>query len=280
MRSKSLICLMVILAAGCGRQPSEPSGTDRSGPSGGLDSLFREDFESGSLAAWQDGADPARQRIVTDPGMAQSGSRYLAVTYPAGRDGGWLTRFLMPGYDSLYVSFYARFPPNWQGPTKLVGLYGSRTDDEWSAFGKAGTCPNGSDFFAAMLVTEPGGNPGPTRFYTYYPAMAREPDGATCWGRYGDSSGSAAYGSSLTLSRDVWHHLEFSVQLNTPGRADGRQTFWIDGAPRGTWSGLSLRDDPILRLNSVQLSFNAGASGAVQTQELLIDNVVVRSAPP
>jgi len=33
----------------------------------------------------------------------------------------------------------------------------------------------------AMVIAEASGNPGPTRFYTYYPAMAREPDGVTCW---------------------------------------------------------------------------------------------------
>src|SRR3989449_8399692 len=41
--------------------------------------LFRS--ESGTLAAWPDGVDPRRQRVVTDPGFAQSGSRYLEVTY-------------------------------------------------------------------------------------------------------------------------------------------------------------------------------------------------------
>src|SRR6266852_3624891 len=80
-----------------------------------VDTVFAEDFESGTLAAWQDGVDPARQRVMTDPGMAESGSHYLAVTYPARGDGGWLTRFFMPGFDSLYVSYYVRFPPSWQG---------------------------------------------------------------------------------------------------------------------------------------------------------------------
>src|SRR5947199_8576161 len=153
--------------AACGQRSSGPTGPGES--SSTADSIFSEDFESGTLAAWQDGVDTARHRIITDLAMAQSGSRYLAVTYPAGRDGGWLTRFFLPGYDSLYVSYYVRFPQNWQGPTKLVALYGSRIDDQWSAFGKAGLCPAGDDFFGAMLVTEPGGNPGPVRFYTYYP---------------------------------------------------------------------------------------------------------------
>jgi Polysaccharide lyase 14 len=242
------------------------------------DTVFTEDFESGSLAAWPDGVDPARHRIVTDPGFAQSGRRYLEVTYLAGSDGGWLTRFFMPGYDSLYVSYYVRFPAGWRGGTKLVGLYGSRTDDRWSALGKAGICPDGTDFFVAMLVTEPGGDPGPTRFYTYYPGMAREPDGVTCWGRYGD--GTEIYGTHLTLSRGVWHHIEFCVKLNAPGRRDASQTFWLDGVEQGTWSGFALRTSAALRLNAVQLTFNRGISGGPVTRHLDVDHLVVATARP
>jgi len=136
-----------------------------------------------------------------------------------------------------------------------------------------------------MLVTTPGGHPGPPRFYTYYPEMAREPDGVTCWGRYGDGTGSehsspAQYASSPTLSPDTWHHIEFSVELNTPGQNDGRQGFWIDGIPGGAWSGLSFRNSGILRLNAVQLSFSSGAEGVAHDQELYVDNLEVRAARP
>lgn len=240
---------------------------------GGGDTLFVEDFESGSLAAWHDGVDTSRQRIVSDPQVAQSGSHYLAVTYVAEGDGGWLTHFLQPGSDSVYVSYYVRFPETWQGGTKLVALYGSRADDPWSAFGKAGICPTGSDFFMAMVIAEVTGNPGAARFYTYYPAMAREPDGVTCWGRYGD--GTETYEPPLTLSLGVWHHVEFSLKLNAPGRSDATQTFWIDGVRRGTWSGISLRTTDALRLNAVQLTFNRGIAGGPSAQTLLVDNLVV-----
>jgi hypothetical protein len=242
------------------------------------DTVFGEGFESGNLNAWQDGVDGTRQRVLNDPALAHSGSYVLEVTDPAGSNGGWLTRWFMPGYDSLYVSYWLRLAPNWQGGTKLLGLYGSRTDDQWSAMGKAGICPTGTDFFAALLVTEPAGSPGPLRFYTYYPAMAREPDGVTCWGRYGN--GSEAYVPPLELSLDAWHRVEFWVKLNTPGAADATQTVWLDGVQRGRWSGLSLRSSTILRLNSVQLTFNAGISGAPQTQKLYVDDIVVSTRQP
>jgi hypothetical protein len=238
--------------------------------------VFAEDFESGDLSAWQDGVRPANHRVVTDPSFAASGNRYLEVTYQPGGDGGWLTHWFMPGYDSLFVSYDVRFEPTWSGGTKLIALYGSRTDDKWSAFGKAGRCPNGTDFFAAMLVTELAGDPGPARFYSYYPDMPREPDGTTCWGRYGAA---AVYTPPLTLTRGVWHHVAFRVRLNTPGQSDASQTFWIDGVERGQWQGFSFRNDAALRLNAVQLTFNRGISGGATGQKLYVDNLVVTTSP-
>jgi len=248
----------------------------RASAGSGADTLFAEDFESGTLAAWTDGVDPARHHIVTDSSQAQSGSRYLQVTYRAGGDGGWLTHFLPRGYDSLYVSYYVRLPASWQGGTKLVALYGSRTDDPWSAFGKAGICPTGDDFFATMLITESGGDPGPLRFYSYYPAMAREPDGVTCWGRFGD--GAEQYVEPLTVSRGPWHHVEFWVKLNTPGHENATQSMWLDDVPRGTWAGLSFRNSSTLRLNAVQLTFNHGIAGGPTTQTLDVDHLVITTS--
>lgn len=234
------------------------------------DTVFAEDFEAGKLAAWPDGVDPSRHRVVRDPRSAQSGSHYLEVTYPAGGDGGWLTRFFMPGYDSVHVSLWVRFPPTWQGDTKLVALYGSRTDNQWSALGQAGKCPTGSDFFAAMVVVESPDKAGSARFYTYHPAMAREPDGVTCWGRSGD--GTETY-APQPMRTGTWHHVEFSVKLNTPGRANASQTVWVDGVRRGTWSGFSMRGTNVLRLNSVQLTFSRSVAPA--TQHLHVDHLVV-----
>jgi uncharacterized protein YjdB len=265
-----------ILACEMGNQVAPDQGRYISSQSlAPADTIFAEDFESGTLNAWQDGVDPTRQKVVTDASGAQSGSRYLDVTYPAGADGGWLTRFFMPGYDSLYVSYFVRLQTNWQGSTKLLALYGSRTDNQWSAFGQAGKCPNGTDFFASMLVTDLVGNPGPTRFYSYYPAMAREADGVTCYGRFGD--GRETY-ASQAMSSGVWHQVEYWVKLNTVGQANSVQTFWIDGVQRGNWAGLSFRSSSILRLNSVQLSFSTG--GAPQTQHMYVDNLVVSSRMP
>ncbi len=235
--------------------------------------VFSEDFESGTLAAWHDGTDPARQRVVRDPASAQSGSHYLAVTYPRGADGGWLTRFLPARFDSLTVSFHVRFPTDWEGGTKLVGFYGLPAGDQWAAFGKAGVCPSGADYFAAMLVTVPSGNPGPVRFYTYFPAMARELDGKTCWGRYGDGSETDAT-PAPALERGRWHHVEFGVTLNAPGRTDAYQIFSVNGGPQATWRGFSLGDTAALKLTAIQLSFSV-TGGVARDRELHVDNLLV-----
>jgi len=271
-----LVLSTLIACGGTASGPSSPSALlpGPADPLRGGETIFADDFESGTLDAWQDGMNPSKQRVVT-ASDAQSGNHYLAVTYPAGADGGWLTRFFMPGYQSMYVSFYVRFPRGWTGGTKLAGFYGSRVDDQWSGFGKGGACPNGTDFFDTMVVAEQIGNPGPLRFYSYYPEMAREPDGQVCYGRFGNQVGQASYEGTVTLRADVWHHIEFAVQLNTPGNADGSQIFWVDGKQGAVWNNMKLRDSDILRLNSLQLSFSAG--GVPQTQELHMDSIEVRT---
>lgn len=267
----TLAGLLAAVTVACGSQPGDASQVS-------VDTIFAENFESGSLAEWQDGVDPARHQVVTDPGRAHGGRRFLRVLYAAGGDGGWLTRFFLPGYDSLYVSYYVRLPEDWRGGTKLIALYGSRTDDRWSAMGKAGLCPTGTDFFATMVIAEVNGDPGPTRLYSYFPAMTREPDGVTCWGRFGD--GAEQYAPLRALSRGEWHHVEFWVQLNVPGQENAEQRFWVDDTLRGTWKGISFRTTSDLRLNSVQLTFNRGIAGGPTAQTLDVDDLVILPAIP
>jgi hypothetical protein len=45
--------------------------------------IFSEGFESGSLAQWQDGVDPTKQRVITDASLAHSGTHVLEA------GGGW-----------------------------------------------------------------------------------------------------------------------------------------------------------------------------------------------
>jgi hypothetical protein len=130
----------------------------------GSTQLFADDFESGTLDAWQDGINPSLHRVVR-ASNAQSGSHYLAVSFPA----------------------------SWNGGTKLVAFYGSSLQCCW-------------------LKTE----------------------------------------------------------------TDPNRTFRRSRS-RGSWSGLSFRDTPALRLNAVQLTFSV-TGGVPHPQELHVDNLVVRNS--
>lgn len=241
--------------------------------------IFSDDFESGTLSKWQDGVNPDRHRVITDASRAAGGSRYLEITYPGGDAGGWLTRFFMPGYDSLYVSYDVQFEANWTGGTKLLNLRGSRTDDQWSSFGQAGKCPDGAQWLATNVVMLATEDPGPIRFYTYFPGMQTENDGVTCWGRH-TGMGVTNYSGTSPITRGAWHRVEFFVRLNTPGQSNGVQRMWVDGQLRGEWSGLALRSTNLLKLNSLTLEGSLMGGTQAATRRLLVDNVVVTQSRP
>ena len=245
-------------------------------PSARIDTIFMDGFESGSLAGYGDAR--GTPVIRNDPTFAHSGSRYLDMTdQPGVEDNGWLTQFFMPGYDSVYVRAWVRLSANWTGHTKLFGISGSRTDNMWSAFGTAGHCPTGTDFFATAAVLEPfQGEPAPMDIYTYYPGM---PTTGGCYGTNGTEVG-AVYYPPRTLSYDVWHKVEMWVKLNTPGQHDGHQMLWLDGRLVGDWPNLVLRTSTILELNSLQLSFNVCCGGATHTQDIYWDDVLVTTGIP
>ena len=244
-----------------------------------VDTVFYEGFESGSFATWDDRGIPGNQSITGT--TVHTGAKSLEVLFPSGSDGGWLTKFFMPGYDSIYASYWVYFQSGWQNATKLLSFYGSRTDNQWSATGKAGVCPNGTDYFGMVVSEYPNGAAAaPTRFYTYYNGMAQSPPGSgVCYGLDGQGIG-ATYTPPLEIPSAGWHHLEFYVVLNTPGQSNLTQKFCIDGVVRGTWSGISVRTSNILKLNAVTIT-NSIALGSPQTQKMWVDDLLVtRQRPP
>ena len=235
-----------------------------------IDTIFYDGFESGNLSLWQDGVDPTHQ-VVRNGTIAEGGTHYLEMTLPAGETDAWLTRFFMPGYDSVYVRMYVRYPSSWSGGSKMFALRGSPTDNQWGGFGNAGKCPSGTDFFSSNLTTESDLDPGPVHFYAYYFGMPSS--GGVCWGSNGDANTSYTHASS-GLTHDVWHKVEYWVKLNAPASQDAVQRFWIDGVLWGEWSGISFRTTSNLKLNALQLQLqNAGHS-------VYYDDVLVATAKP
>jgi len=257
-------------------------------PSGTIDTLYRDDFESGSLN-WDDSAGGATHLVVTDASFAYSGSHYLKILYPVGVNGGGsLSKFLLPGYTKAYLRYRMRIPGNFVGGTKLIMFRGSDPANVWASFGVAGSCPNGTNWFLANVVARDQ-TTLPLRFYSYYPGMHTEPDGTTCWGRYGDSydpggasANPASYFSPLDVTRDVWHTVEFEVQLNDPGQANGVQRFWLDGVLRGEWRNFVFRTTSTLRITAFTLesSMNETQGGSPQNEEMYVDDILVTTSRP
>ena len=251
--------------------PRDDEPSFRRHPTTTSSTIFSDGFEGGTLAAWQDGVDPATQQVLTDATQAHAGTHVLQLTYPAGQGAGWLTRFFLPGYDSLYVSYWLRLDPNWTGSTALLGLRGSRTDNQWSAFGKASSCPTGTDFFATSVVAGTATNPLDLAFATYYPGMP------SCTGQSAGPGTTTSYASARRLTPGPWHQVAVWVKLNRVGQSDGQQVIWLDGAVVGQWSGLVYRTSTILKLNSLMLDAFAAAP---QTEHAYVDDVVVLAALP
>lgn len=247
-------------------------------PAPTADTIFFDDFESGSLGKWDDGVNSSKHRVVTDAGKAAAGSRYLDITYPAGDTGGWMTKFFMPGYDSLYVRYDVRVDADWTGGTKLLNLRGAPINNQWGAHGNAGSCPTGYDFFAANIVLMPEQGPGPARFYSYFPGMLPEPSGV-CWGRL-TGAGTVNYNDGPGFSKGVWHRVEFWVKLNSPTQANGEQRLWIDGTLRGEWTGMKLRLTDMLKLNSLTLEASLMGPTTSYARHLLVDNLLVSESRP
>jgi hypothetical protein len=242
---------------------------------GAVDTVWHENFESGSLASWGDRGFEQNHAVVAPPGGAFEGTLALQVTYPQGSDGGWLTHFFMPGYDSIYARYYVKLESSWQGGTKLSSFYGSRADDQWSAAGKSGVCPNGTDFFQVTLT----GDPSPQmwlRFYDQYFGMPS--NGGDCFGSNGDA-GTIMTPGQFQLTTGVWHKVEYWTRLNDPSLTNSVQEFKIDGVTRGTWTGIKLRTSTILKLNAFTLTMSAPL-GAPHTQHVWVDDILIARQRP
>jgi hypothetical protein len=217
--------------------------------------IFADDFEAGSLGArWDEkGAGKGKVLSLVDPGEARYGHRCLKVEARLGENqGDGLTKWFEPS-DQVFVRFYVRFDPECDYVHHFVTLRankGLRGGDKWSGFGGAGLRPEGNERFSTAL--EPWGNwarwpaPGKWNFYSYWHEMQSSPD-RKYWGN-----------SFLSEPQEVilkgrWICAEFMLKHNTPGQADGEQTFWIDGRLRGHWRGINWRKDKGLKANALTL---------------------------
>jgi hypothetical protein len=214
--------------------------------------FFSDDFETGALTHWdndnRDFEDPDI-RLTTEPAHVHSGKYALEITAPVGKEkGGGLPKWFMPGFDTVYARWYCQFAEDFDQGNHMhfVHLLAHRTDNKWSAFGKAGKRPDGTDFFTAGF--EPWRNwgrnpaPGALGFYVYYPEMTASPDGMF-WGNM------FAPKEPVLVERGRWTCMEMMVKLNDPDKSNGELAAWVDGKEIGRWPDMLLRKSDILKVN-------------------------------
>ena len=227
------------------------------------ETILREDFETDSLSlAWERlSDDPARADIESRPEYVHSGKRSFRLTsfavqedekiihgYSYKESDSWIRTWFLPGYDQVYVRWYARFAEDFDQTRHMhwCGLRGSRTDNPKSGFGRAGERPDGYDRFTTSVepgLTKGHEPPGQVRFYSYWPDMKQSGDGKY-WGNhfYADPP--------FFIERGRWYCFELMVKMNEPGEKNGEQALWVDGEKIIHINGIRWRETELLKLNT------------------------------
>ncbi len=243
------------------------------------DVIFSDDFEAGILGAGWDETGNKGGKVLkfAPPGEGSGlGQHCLRVEAHLGEDnGGGLTKWFESS-ETLFIRFYTKFDRGCDYVHHFVTLRankGLQGKDRWSGFGGAGLKPEGDTRFSTAI--EPWGNwgrwtaPGRWNFYSYWHEMEPARD-AKFWGN--------SYGvpAAPVIPREKWICVEFMLKHNTPGKPDGEQAFWIDGALQGHWKGFYWRTDANLKANALTLeSYITDRWTKNPTNIVSFDNVVI-----
>jgi len=215
--------------------------------------LLAEDFEAGRFdkARWTNISNKAEAlSFSAETPKASRGKKSLLVTAKLGENtGGHLFRRFRDGVGRMHARFYVRFAADCDYTHHFVHMVAEATQVPWPT-GGAGERPAGDRKFSTGL--EPWGNwgkfppPGAWHFYSYWWKMKRAPDGKY-WGN------GFAPPEPARIERGRWYCMEMMLQANTPGKADGRQAFWIDGKLVGDFGGIEWRKTDRLKVNAFWL---------------------------
>lgn len=224
--------------------------------------LFVEDFESGDLAGlasrWGDVAHPGNLDFAAEIPPGSPGRRSLHIS----RNGHLYTH--TRGVDRLHARFYVRFHPKTGYLHHFVHLNAHRTPTPGPT-GTAGLRPPGDDRFSTGI--EPWGDwgkapaPGVWHFYSYWHEMKGGRDGKF-WGNFFDPPEPAP------IEPGRWYCVEAMIQANSsPEASDGRQAFWVDGKPAGSFTGIRWRSSDAVKLNTFWLLYYITEQGARQNRD-------------
>ncbi|MFC2075933.1 hypothetical protein ACFLT7_02495 [candidate division KSB1 bacterium] len=219
--------------------------------------FFFEDFESSSLDVYGEyTTDSERLTITEEVANVFAGQRSMYVPTPKSKGyvGGEAKYWFLPGYgDQVYYRYYVKFDQDFEQLHHFCSLRGGRIDDQWSAYGKAGTKPSGNDRFTVTLdpfrqwgQIKP---PGRLLLYVYWPDMKASNDG-NYWGNHFEPE------EPFIPELGKWICMEIMIKCNTlnadgPGNSDGECAYWIDGEKIGHYYGFRWRDTDEVLINSL-----------------------------
>jgi hypothetical protein len=245
----------MLLMAGCALLGDEQDGEAPVAPGKGptLATAAKDFFGSGLLPQTRGSFGlEDRTRIIAsdDPRF----TRVLRVFYPANsassrsavRDGtieGGAQMYLKLAdgpADRLHLRYYVRFPEGFDFVKggKLPGLYGGTANN-------GQRIPDGTNGFSTRYMWR---RDGEAEVYAYLPTSEEH---GTSLGR-----------GSWKWTPGTWTCVEQEVRLNTPGRADGSVTVWLDGEEAERSTGLTFRTVSSLRIEGVFFSTFFGGGDA------------------
>lgn len=214
--------------------------------------IFVEKFDAGSLdkildeERWETVVERESMSLSDDVPEDSGDRTSLLVTHQGGQgEGGQLYRRLPPGHDRVFARTYVKFDEDCADIHHFgTHLGGFNPSTPWPQ-GGAGTRPDGSKRFTSGV--EPNGKDWAWDFYSYWQGMRVHGDGRY-WG-----TPFHAHAERKPVERGKWICVEMMLKMNSPGKSDGEQAFWIDGKlwradgqvvshigpgfPRGQWTG-------------------------------------------
>ena len=215
--------------------------------------LFADDFESGALHKW----DQVRGSMIVVSNAPHAGRHCAQAEMLRGQNtGGDAIKWFLPGADRVHVRCYVKFSSDYQYPHHFIWLSANPRTNRWQSFGKAGLKPDGTYFSSGMEAWFAWGKnppPGELCFYTYYLDMEIDRKMNKYWGNSffppGPGKGSAASPQRFIPPLNQWQCWEFMLEANSPDKADGKQTMWVDGKQIGKFTGIRWRNDGTLKIN-------------------------------
>jgi len=145
---------------------------------------------------------------------------------------------------------------------KLPGISGGRAN-------AGGKKPTGKDGWSVRMMWD---GKGRLVQYVYHPDQP---------GKYGDVM---FFEGKEPIERGLWHTIQTLVELNTPGKKDGRIVSWLDGEKVLIREDIRFRDIDSLKINRFQfVSFYGGYGpdwAPTKDEFSYIDDVRLSTTPP